>query len=104
MKVYRFTYEGKGIYEALKGATWKDGTWKNILRDSKKFKLLPNPAKLYEYNKKCKSYFTEKGMKRFEIDCLPIMREYLDNDKIKKREYEIEDSDIKYQDTYQIVI
>ena len=96
--VYRVTYNGEGIYEALRKNV-DFNTWKSILL-SNKINWLPKPP---EYVNGYKSYFTEYGYKKFCKLTLPLIAKYLDKDKITIMEYNIE-GEVVYSDKYQIVI
>lgn len=96
---YRITYNGEGIYNALKNIVGLD-TWKNLLNDQQ-INWLPKPPK---YSSKNISYFTEKGYKLFEQKTLPIILKYLDKESIKINTYNKICNNILYTDEYQIVI
>ena len=100
--VYRVSYNGIGIYEALHKKLMEENKydeWKSFLNSSD-VNWLPKPP---EYPKYYRSYFTEKGFNKFKSKTLPIMTKYLDKNEIKieKSKYS---GDIKYLDDYQIVI
>lgn len=95
---YRYTYNGIGIYEALRQNVSND-IWIQLLKDDD-FTWLPKP-KLYR-DKKAYSYFTKLGNDEFERRVMPIMNKFLDKNKIKKVEYEVDIADIVYSDKYQI--
>lgn len=97
-KIYRITYNGEGIYEALrKNITMEE--WKALLKSSK-FNWLPKP-KLY--SEKNRSYFTDKGYKKFMEDVYPIMIKHLSLDNISIEEFD-NINNIIYKDKYQIII
>lgn len=96
-KYYRVTYDGKGIYNELKNNVGID-TWKKLLSLSE-LTWLPKPPSYAENNK---SYFTEKGYKKFTENVLPIIKEYLSVDKITITSYS-EVENIIYEDEYQVV-
>ena len=100
IEVYRCTYKGEGIYEALRKNVDLE-IWKSIL-SSDKINWLPNPPQ-YKSDKNCRSYFTYKGYKKFSKDVLPIMYKYLDKKYIKIDKLYIYDKSL-YQDEYQIVV
>lgn len=100
IEVYRCTYKGEGIYEALRKNIDLE-TWKSIL-SSDKINWLPKPPQ-YKSDKNCRSYFTYKGYKKFSKDVLPIMHKYLDKKYIKIDKLYIYGKPL-YQDEYQIVI
>ena len=83
-KYYRFTYNGIGIYEAVKNMV-DITTWKAILNDPK-ITWLPKPN-IYEKNNK--SYFTKKGYEMFVNNVKPIFDKYL-NFAIVKEECKVE--------------
>ncbi len=95
---YRVTYNGEGIYNALKKSVDME-VWKEIL-SNKLINWLPKPP---SYDLKNKSYFTEKGYKRFEKDTLPLISKYLEKENIKVNIYQDIMKDILYKDDYQIV-
>lgn len=97
-KYYRYTYNGIGIYEALRKNVSND-IWIQLLKDDD-FTWLPKP-KLYR-DKKAYSYFTKLGNAEFERRVMPIMNKFLDKNKIKKVECEVDIADIVYSDEYQI--
>ncbi len=70
---YRITYNGEGIYNALKNIVGLD-TWKDLL-NNKQLNWLPKPP---EYSSKNISYFTKKGYELFEQKTLPILLKYLE--------------------------
>lgn len=98
-RFYRITYNGDGIYNALKKTIGIDA-WKEML-SSKQINWLPKPP---SYNSKNKSYFTEKGYERFENDTLPIVCKHLKKENIKVTIYKDIVGDILYKDEYQIVV
>lgn len=91
--IYRVTYNGVGIYEAYKKLVGKE-EWLLFLQNENN-KWLPKPP---YYNDTCKSYFTERGLERFNKLTLPIMLKKLDETKIN--------IDIlnMYKDDFQIII
>lgn len=96
-KLYRVTYKGEGIYEALrKKITIEE--WKELL-NSNKFNWLPKP-KLYNSNNR--SYFTEKGYKKFMDEAYQIMTKHLSESNIMIEEFYNIDN-IIYEDEYQII-
>lgn len=94
---YRVTYENKGIYNELKNMV-DINTWKELL-ESNEINWLPKPPSYAENNK---SYFTEKGYKKFTKNVLPIIENYLSKDKIKISSYQSLEN-IIYEDEYQVV-
>jgi hypothetical protein len=94
---FRFTYKGKGIYEALKEKVDPE-TWKKFLRSSM-FTWLPKPE---QYPKGCISYFTKEGRRLFTKRVLPICERYLGEDiefsKVKNL------TNIVYKDKYQVIV
>lgn len=97
-KYYRITYNNKGIYNELKNNVNLD-TWNSIL-SSDKIKWLPKPPSYAENNK---SFFTEKGYKKFIENVLPLIEKYLNNDNITISSYSKVDN-IIYEDEYQVII
>lgn len=96
-KYYRITYNEKGIYNELKKMV-DINTWKALLA-SNEINWLPKPPSYAENNK---SYFTEKGYKKFIQNVLPIMEKYLSKDKIKISSSKSLEN-IIYEDEYQVV-
>lgn len=94
---YRVTYEGEGIYEAVRKRVGME-TWKMLLKNAN-ISWLPKPP---EYYSGYMSYFTEHGYEIFQKTSLPILSSYLTKSKIK-----VEKTDkpgyIMYQDEYQVV-
>ena len=97
-KYYRITYEGNGIYDALKNKINDIEIWKTIL-SSNNINWLPKPPS-YSFNNK--SYFTELGYNTFNEKTLPIIIKYLDKEKIKIETYN-NANNIVYSDIYQVV-
>ena len=96
---YRITYNGEGIYNALKNIVGMDA-WKDLL-SNKQISWLPKPP---EYSSKNISYFTKKGYKVFEQKTLPMILKYLDKENIKINACNELNNNILYTDEYQIVI
>ncbi len=96
---YRITYNGEGIYNALKNIVGLD-TWKDLL-NNKQLNWLPKPP---EYSSKNISYFTKKGYELFEQKTLPILLKCLEKENIKINIYNEICNNILYIDEYQIVI
>ena len=96
---YRITYNGEGIFNALKNIV-DAHTWKDLLNNDK-INWLPKPP---EYSSKNISYFTKEGYKSFEQKTLPIICEYLDKKNIKINTYNEIYNNILYTDEYQIVV
>lgn len=98
-KYYRITYEGDGIYNALRNNVTID-EWKKLLM-SDCMTWLPKPT---YYSKANRSYFTKKGIDMFKRKTMPVMLQYLDSTKIQIHTYSnIEQKDIVYEDLYQII-
>ena len=96
---YRVTYNGEGIYNALKKIVGYS-KWKNLL-NSKQINWLPKPP---EYSSKNISYFTKKGYELFKQETLPVIMKYLDVENIEINKYNEIRNNILYTDEYQIVI
>lgn len=94
-------YEGVGVYQALKKAVGYE--WKDIL-DKQDISWLPKPP---DYNGGMKSYFTMKGYREFKQKVMPIIRQYLNEDKLNE-EYMLEESfdskNLVYSDEFQIIM
>ena len=97
-KYYRITYNGEGIYNALKKNISLD-EWKNLLK-SEKINWLPKPPNYAQNNK---SYFTQKGYEQFFSLVFKIIIKYLDKEKIKVEQVDNLES-IIYEDEFQIVV
>lgn len=94
---YRITYNGEGIYQALKKEIGLE-EWKKLL-SSNKINWLPKPP---NYPSNYRSYFTKEGYNKFNSSTLPIIYKYLDKDKVKIDQfYDI--NNIVYSDKYQVV-
>ncbi len=98
-KYYRITYNGEGIYDALKNSVDLE-TWKNIL-SSENISWLPKPP---TYSSNNTSYFTEKGYEEFSSRAMPIIVNYLKKGNIKVDEFDKLSSPIIYTDEYQVVV
>lgn len=96
---YRVTYNNEGIYDALKKSVDID-VWKKIL-SNKQVNWLPKPP---FYDLQNKSYFTEKGYKKFETDTLPLICKYLEKINIRITIYKEIEGNIVYKDEYQVVV
>lgn len=83
--LYRVTYGGVGVYEALRATISKDA-WDRFLDDDKVSWLLTPP---FEYKKGYRSFFTEEGYSRFQVETLPLIGEYLDISAITTETIEI---------------
>ncbi len=93
---FRFTYQGIGIYEALREKVSPE-VWKKLLSSSN-FTWLPKPQ---YYSKTCLSYFTKEGRELFTKKVLPICEKYLGEEiefcKVKNLK------NIVYKDKYQVI-
>lgn len=96
---YHITYNGEGIYNALKNIVEID-TWKALL-NNKQINWLSRPI---EYSSKNISYSTKEGYKLSIRQTLPIILRYLDKEKIKIDTYNGICNNVLYTDEYQIVI
>jgi hypothetical protein len=75
--------------------------WKDMLTD-KCLSWLPKPK---EYSSSYKSYFTMKGYYMFREKTLPLMKRYLDEDKIKDVYVkDLSNYEDVYSDEFQIVV
>lgn len=106
-KYFRFSYNGIGIYEALKKKIWNSQDnpkeeWEQ-LKISEAFTWLKVPS---SYPENSYSYFTEEGYMLFIKKSYPVFSKYLDKDKIVMEEYIFDDDklDVVYQDEHQIVV
>ena len=98
-KFIRITYDGEGIYQAFKENV-SFGVWKSF-KNSNAANWLPLPPS-YEGN--YRSYFTTTGYKMFMKRTYPVMIKYLDKGKIKIEEVYLQQSNIIYEDKFQVVI
>lgn len=93
------TYDGEGIYQAFKESVSFD-VWKSFKNSNAANWLLLPPS--YEGN--YRSYFTTTGYKMFMKRTYPVMIKYLDKGKIKIEEVYLQQSNIIYEDKFQVVI
>ena len=104
IKGWRVTYQGIGIYEALKNAmfeqTGSSNAWISFI-NSDACNWLPKPP---SYGNDNKSFFTEKGFNRFDELVLPIIAQYIDQTKIYREEIMVPTNQIVYSDEFQFVI
>lgn len=104
IKGWRVTYQGIGIYEALKNAmfeqTGSSNAWISFI-NSDACNWLPKPP---SYGNDNKSFFTEKGFNRFDKLVLPIIAQYIDQTKIYIEEIMVPTNQIVYSDEFQFVI
>ena len=104
IKGWRVTYQGIGIYEALKNAmfeqTGSSNAWISFI-NSDACNWLPKPP---SYGNDNKSFFTEKGFNRFDELVLPIIAQYIDQTKIYIEEIMVPANQIVYSDEFQFVI
>lgn len=107
-KVYwRISYNGVGIYEALKKEIWKKShepkiEWDN-LKSSEAFTWLKTPD---FYSNACYSYFTDIGYELFMKKTYLIIIKYLEekNIEIEKFIFKTDEIKIVYSDEHQIVV
>ncbi len=101
MKLYRYSVNGIGIYEAFKMESTFD-EWKYFL-SSPNVTWLPKPEVNSEY-KNLESWFTEKGNKIFIKKLFPMMQKKFGK-KIKIETYEYSgEQRMVYSDEYQVVL
>lgn len=98
-KYYRITYNGEGIYNALKNNVSMD-IWQEILSNSD-INWLPKPP---TYSSKNISYFTEKGYEEFLNRVMPIISNYLKKENIKVDVFSKISDLFIYSDEYQVVV
>ena len=98
-KFIRVTYDGEGIYQAFKESVSFD-VWKSF-KNSNAANWLPLPP---SYEDNYRSYFTTTGYKMFMKRTYPVMIKYLDKSKIKIEEVYLQQSNIIYEDKFQVVI
>ena len=101
--LYRYTYNGRGIYNELKDAMpFED--WKKLKRTNT-LSWLPVPDVYDQSDVKYTSFFTDVGKRTFDRKVLPLIDKYLDSNKVALTSYDLKDSDdIAYSDKYQTVI
>lgn len=103
IKGWRVTYQGIGIYEALKNAmfeqTGSSTVWMTFI-NSDVCNWLPKPP---SYGNDNKSFFTEEGFNRFNELVLPIIAQYIDKTKIYIEEIMVPTNQIVYSDEFQFV-
>lgn len=97
-RYYRITYNGVGIYEALKRRISTE-EWKSLLEDPR-ITWLPKPPEYADGNI---SYFTAYGYRMFEKKTYPLIEKYFDEDILVVPLPSL-DADIVYKDKYQVVI
>ena len=97
----RMTYDGIGVYEALKN-NMTESEWRQFKR-SDAATWLPVPDIPYKHG--YLSYFTEKGFDKFMQLTEPYIVKHLDKDKLEIKRYDISSASrhIVYSDKYQIV-
>lgn len=94
---YRVTYNGEGIYNALKNNIPLN-VWIGLLK-SDAMRWLPKPPK---YNESSRSYFTKEGFKMFMRKTYPVMRKYLNPEFVNIEEVRLPNK-MMYSDKYQVV-
>lgn len=104
---FRVTYDGIGVYEALKRQIWAKNDfskekWEDF-RNSKDVNWLKKPR---TYGNDYCSYFTEFGFMLFMKKTYPFIIKWLDKNKIKieKNSFDKKITDFIYQDEHQVVI
>lgn len=104
VKGYRLTYNGIGIYEALKkemfNKTHTPDVWIEF-KNSPECNWLPLPP---TYGNNNASYFTEAGYNKFMELTMPIVNEYISAEDIKTEVSKVPANAIVYEDEYQFVI
>ena len=104
VKGYRLTYNGIGIYEALKkemfNKTHTPDAWIEF-KNSPECNWLPLPP---TYGNNNASYFTEAGYNKFMELTMPIVNEYISAEDIKTEVSKVPANAIVYEDEYQFVI
>lgn len=104
IKGYRLTYNGIGIYEALKkemfNKTHTPDAWIEF-KNSPECNWLPLPPTYGDDNA---SYFTEAGYNKFMELTMPIVNEYISAEDIKTEVSKVPANAIVYEDEYQFVI
>ena len=106
-KYFRFSYNGIGVYEALKREIWNVSDnpkeeWEKLKKlDAFTWLKVPNiyPDESY-------SYFTEDGYKVFMDKTYPLFIKYLKQENIvfEKFEFNKDELNIVYEDEHQIVV
>ena len=97
----RVTYDGIGVYEALKNSM-SESEWRQFKR-SDAATWLPIPS--IPYKQEYLSYFTERGFDKFVKLTEPYIVRHLDKNKLEIKKYNISSASrhIVYSDKYQIV-
>ena len=99
---FRVTYNGIGIYEALKNQIWNDSSgfskedWENF-KQSDKVNWLKRPD-VYKGN--YVSFFTELGFELFMKNTYPLFVKWLEENKIsiEKFSFDFEEINLVYSD------
>ena len=99
-KFYRVSYNGEGVYEALRKKIGWD--WKTVKQDPD-INWLPQPQ-VDEYKDTYRSYFTTLGYKTFQAKTMKVINKYLDPEKLEVKEYNNIQGILMYKDQYQVVI
>lgn len=111
-KLYRVTYNGIGIYEALK-KSMDNEAWEKFLKSSvakwlskSSNDIYANKSHGFKYTSYI-SYFTKDGYEKFKSSVLPVISKYLDKNKIKTttsnyNKFE-KNYNIVYNDKYQVI-
>ncbi len=108
MKMYYLvTYEGIGVYEALKSKIWNSSNcpkedWENFINSSD-VNWLKKP-KVYKDNNY--SYFTKLGFFSFKNKTYPLIIKWLDENKIEYEKCYLDEitTNFMYSDEHQVVI
>lgn len=100
---YRVTYNGIGIYQALKKVLFdrynSSGPWTEFV-NSPACSWLPKPP---TYGDDDRSFFTKEGYDKFMELTLPVINKYIDQTKIYIEMEMIPKESIKYSDEYQFI-
>lgn len=97
--LYRITYDGDGIYNAIKIKVGPS-TWKELLANDK-VSWLPKPP---EYTDNNVSYFTKKGFDKFTKTTMPLFSKYIEDPKLIDMDKVNGISNVVYSDDYQVVV
>ena len=104
---YRVTYNGVGIYEALKQQIWNNSNFSKEdwlkFKNSASVNWLKTPN---TYGNNNYSFFTELGYSLFMKNTYPLIIQYLNKELINIEKYSFDIKNIKliYSDEHQIVI
>ena len=100
MTLYRYTYDGEGIYQAFKRKV--DARILGILKDTSRFNWLPSPNIYENTDLRLEAWFTEVGNEKFRELVLPIFEAVGLNPQIERVDG-LPGTPV-YADEYQVII